>query len=148
MEWELKYPRVMVQALTREILNHSPLLIDSGQPPKQNKANLFKFELSWLLKEEFYELVTEVWHKENRGSSSLEKWHNKIRHLRRYLQGWAKNLNGTYKKERQDLITRLEQMDKKAETAMLTPQELDLKHCLKARLVQLLREEEVKWYQR
>jgi hypothetical protein len=60
----------------------------------------------------------------------------------------GKNLNGTYKKERQDLITRLEQMDKKAETAMLTPQELDLKHCLKARLVQLLREEEVKWYQR
>jgi hypothetical protein len=54
----------------------------------------------------------------------------------------------TRKKERQDLITRLEQMDKKAETTMLTPQELDLKHCLKARLVQLLREEEVKWYQR
>jgi hypothetical protein len=39
-------------------------------------------------------------------------------------------------------------MDKRAETTMLTPQELDLKHCLKAKLVQLLREEEVKWYQR
>jgi hypothetical protein len=39
-------------------------------------------------------------------------------------------------------------MDKKAETTMLTPQELDLRHCLKAKLVQLLREEEVKWYQR
>jgi hypothetical protein len=31
---------------------------------------------------------------------------------------------------------------------MLTPQEMDLKHCLKARLVQLLRKEEIKWYQR
>jgi hypothetical protein len=113
-EWELKYPRVMIQALTREILGHSPILIDSGQPPKQNKANMFKFELSYLLKEDFYELVTEVWHKENRGSSSLEKWQNKIRHLRRYLRAWAKNLNGTYKKERQDLITRLEQLDKKS----------------------------------
>jgi hypothetical protein len=31
---------------------------------------------------------------------------------------------------------------------MLSPLEVDLQHCLKARLIQLLREEEVKWYQR
>jgi exonuclease III len=72
-EWELKYPRVMVQALNRELSDHSPLLLDSRQSPKQHKVKLFKFELSWFLKEEFYELVTEVWHKENRGSASLEK---------------------------------------------------------------------------
>jgi hypothetical protein len=30
----------------------------------------------------------------------------------------------------------------------LLPQELDVKNCLKARLVQLLREEEIKWLQR
>jgi hypothetical protein len=31
---------------------------------------------------------------------------------------------------------------------MLLPHEVDLRHCLKARLIQLLREEEIKWYQR
>jgi hypothetical protein len=31
---------------------------------------------------------------------------------------------------------------------MLLPHEVDMKHCLKARLIQLLREEEGKWYQR
>jgi hypothetical protein len=41
----------------------------------------------------------QVWHKENKGSSSLERWQNKIRHLRRYLRGWAKNAIGSYKKE-------------------------------------------------
>jgi hypothetical protein len=30
---------------------------------------------------------------------------------------------------------------------MLSPQELDVKHCLNMRLMQLLREEEIKWYQ-
>jgi hypothetical protein len=30
---------------------------------------------------------------------------------------------------------------------MLTPHEVDLQHCLSARLIQLLREKEVKWYQ-
>jgi hypothetical protein len=41
----------------------------------------------------------------------------------------------------------LEQLDKKGEMTMLSPQELDVKHCLKIRLMQLLREEEIKWYQ-
>jgi hypothetical protein len=31
---------------------------------------------------------------------------------------------------------------------MLMPHEVDLRHCLKAQLIQLLREEEIKWYQR
>jgi hypothetical protein len=99
-DWELKYPKVSVHALTREISDHSLLLLDSEQPPKQNNANLFKFELSWLLKEGFYEVVAQVWQRENRGATSLEKWQNKIRNLRKYLRGWAKNASGTYKKEK------------------------------------------------
>jgi hypothetical protein len=39
-------------------------------------------------------------------------------------------------------------LDKKAVTTVLLPYDVDLKHCLKARLIQLLREEEIKWYQR
>jgi exonuclease III len=45
-DWELKYPKVSVYARTREISDHSPLILDSEQPPKQNNANMFKFELS------------------------------------------------------------------------------------------------------
>jgi hypothetical protein len=95
-DWELKYPKVSVHALTREIFGHSPLLLDSEQPPKQNNANMFKFELSWLLKKGFYEVVAQVWQREIRGATSLEKWQNKIKNLRKYLRGWAKNASGTY----------------------------------------------------
>jgi hypothetical protein len=52
------------------------------------------------------------------------------------------------KKEKHDLLNRLDQLDKHGKTTMLTPQEMDLKHCLKAMLVQLLHEEEIKWHQR
>jgi hypothetical protein len=41
----------------------------------------------------------------------------------------------------------LEQLDKKAERTMLLPHKIDIKHCLNAQLIQLLREEEIKWYQ-
>jgi hypothetical protein len=67
--------------------------------------------------------------------------------LRSYLRGWAKNINGLYKKERKEITNKLKELDKKAECIMLSPQELDVKHCLNVRIMQLLREEEIKWYQ-
>ena len=42
----------------------------------------------------------------------------------------------------------LDQLDKKSENERLEGWEIDLKQTLKTRLVQLLREEEIKWYQR
>jgi hypothetical protein len=78
----------------------------------------------------------------------MKIWQNKIRALRRYLRGWGENTNGQHKKEKKEIMNKLEQLDKKAKGTMLSPQEVDAKHCLNARLMQLLREEDVKWYQR
>jgi hypothetical protein len=60
----------------------------------------------------------------------------------------GKNTNGLYKKEKKDTLGKLEHLDKKAESTLLLPHEINLKQCLNARLIQLLREEEIKWYQR
>jgi len=46
------------------------------------------------------------------------------------------------------LLNKLDELDKKAETSMLSEMEFNLKHVLNDRLAQLLREEELKWYQR
>jgi hypothetical protein len=70
-DWELKYPKVSVQALTREIYDHSPLLLNSEQPSKSNNTNIFKFELSWLLKERIEE--PQAW---KSGKTKLEIWGN------------------------------------------------------------------------
>ena len=45
-------------------------------------------------------------------------------------------------------MDKLDSLDKKAETCILSPQEVDLKQYLKTRLAEMLREEEIKWYQR
>jgi hypothetical protein len=60
----------------------------------------------------------------------------------------VKNLNRAYKKEKKEITSKIDELGKKAESTMLAPHEVDLRHCLKAWLIQLLREEEVKWYQR
>jgi hypothetical protein len=40
-------------------------------------------------------------------------------------------MNGAYKNEKKEITKILEQLDKKAESTMLLPHEVDLKHCLK-----------------
>jgi hypothetical protein len=52
-----------------------------------------------LLREGFFDVVSEVW-KENKDTTSMQRWQNKIRSLRQFLRGWAKNMNGAYKKEK------------------------------------------------
>jgi hypothetical protein len=46
------------------------------------------------------------------------------------------------------LLEKLDELDKKAESTLLDQNELNLKHVLNERLSELLREEEIKWYQR
>ena len=46
------------------------------------------------------------------------------------------------------LLNKLDELDKKAEAGQLQAAEIDLKHVLDEKLVTLLREEEMKWYQR
>jgi exonuclease III len=147
-EWEQNFPSATVNALSREISDHEPLLLSAGDKSKGPSQLPFKFELGWLLKDGFFELVSEVWTKENKGATSMQKWQNKIRRLRQFLRGWAKNMNGAYKKEKQELMRKAEELDKKAVTQLLSQQDWDLKQSINSRLTQLLREEEIRWFQR
>jgi hypothetical protein len=57
-------------------------------------------------------------------------------------------MNGSYKKEKQELLRKAEELDKKAESQLLSQRERDLKQSIHERITQLLREEEIKWSQR
>jgi hypothetical protein len=60
----------------------------------------------------------------------------------------VKNTSGQYKKEKKQILNSLDALDKKAESTPLDPNELTLKCFLNNILTVLLREEEMKWYQR
>jgi hypothetical protein len=104
MEWEQKYPLVSVHAMQRAISDHTPLLVDSGEATHIGNKNIFSFELSWFEKENFIEMVAREWARPVAGRSSMERWQNKIRHLRQFLRGWARNESGIYKQEKERLI--------------------------------------------
>lgn len=88
--WEQHFPLATVIALSRDISDHTPLLLNAGEELSPKAPPLFKFELRWLLREGFLELVSEIWHKESRGSTAQQVWQNKIRKIRQLLRGWVK----------------------------------------------------------
>jgi hypothetical protein len=107
-ELEDKYPHMSV------ISDHTPLLLGTGQRLTTCHYQ-FKFELGWLLRDGFKEMICDIWQSVQQGSNPLETWQKKRRRLRQFLKGWAKNTSGTYKKEKQQLLDKLDVLDKKAE---------------------------------
>jgi len=146
-DFETMYPLTTVLALTREISDHTPLLFSTNNLSSSYQPQ-FKFELGWLLRDGFCEMVRDVWQSTLVEGSPIERWQAKIRRLHQYLRGWAKSVSVAYKKEKTNILNKLDELDKKAETVSISQVELDLKHVLNERLAELLREEELKWYQR
>uniref|UniRef100_A0A452Z2Y9 Uncharacterized protein n=1 Tax=Aegilops tauschii subsp. strangulata TaxID=200361 RepID=A0A452Z2Y9_AEGTS len=70
---------------------------------------------------------------------------NKIRHLRQFLRGWAKNQSGIYKVEKERLTQIINELDVKAESTLLNIFERDIKKEAEKKLQALMREEEMKW---
>ena len=71
-DFESKYPVTSVQALSREISDHTPLLCSTNSPSPVYQPQ-FKFELGWLLRDGFCDMVRVVWHSVLVEGSPLER---------------------------------------------------------------------------
>jgi exonuclease III len=146
--WEQKFPLVTVRALTRTGSDHAPILIDSGIKAHLGNRPRFSFELHWLRHDGFYDMIVREWQSVTTGSAPMDRWLNKLRHIRRFLKGWAKNLSGQYKKEKERLLSIIDELDLKAESIRLSEQERDALRTANDKMAKLRREEEAKWAQR
>ena len=115
VEWEQKYPLVSVHAMQRAISDHTSLLLDLGEATHVANKNNFSFEQSWFEREGFLEIIAREWAKTVSGKTHVERWQNKIRHLRQFLRGWARNESRIYKQEKECLTQLIEALDLKAE---------------------------------
>ena len=147
--WEDKYPLVTVRALERieAFSDHAPIFLSTGTliPPAKSQ---FKFELGWLLRDGFDDLVKKIWSQPVVGASAVQRWNNKMRNLRKFLRGWARHTTGMLKKEKERMCSIIDELDKLAEVRPLSANESDLKQHSNELVGHMLREEEVKWYQR
>jgi hypothetical protein len=147
-EWEFKFPLVSVRALDRGVSDHTPLLLDTGDAAFKGNNRQFKLEPSWFTRDDFYARLVEIWNKPVRGMNSVQRWNRKMSALRRHLRGWAANNVGIYKQQKGNLISTIDKLDVEAESHDLTTQERHDLSQARDQLARLLREEELKYYQR
>lgn len=147
-EWESKYPLVSVHALDRGVSDHTPLLLDTGEAAFTGNIKQFKLELGWFLRDDFYDRVLEIWNKLVKGRNAVQRWNNKMSALRRHLRGWAAHTSGVFKQKKANLQNTIDSLDIAAEVRLLSDQERILLDQSRDSLASLLREEEIKWYQR
>jgi hypothetical protein len=148
ISWEQKFPLVTVRALTRADSDHTPILIDSGVKAHLGNKPKFSFELHWLRQEGFFEMIEKEWNSVLVGLNPMDVWLNKLRHIRQFLKGWAKNQSGRYKKEKDRLLGIIEMLYVKDETISLSVLERETLKDANEKLNKLRREEESKWAQR
>jgi hypothetical protein len=96
----------------------------------------------------FHDMVKSVWERPPVGRTPIERWNNKIRSVRKHLGGWARHIAGVLKKEKLRLSSIIDNLEALAECRPLLPHEIELKSQSNAEIAQLLREEELKWYER
>jgi hypothetical protein len=78
----------------------------------------------------------------------MENWQSKIRHLRSYLRGWAKNRSSLNKTEKAHLLNIIDTLDTKAKISPLDNDERRILRNANDELAKLRRDEETKWTQR
>jgi hypothetical protein len=120
---------VFVRALERieGFSDHAPILLTTGAP-KTSGNHQFKFELGWLQRDGFHDMVKSVWDRPNTAASPILRWNNKIHALRSHLSGWARHVTGVLKKEKLRLSSIIDDLEALAEVGPLSTQEIELKN--------------------
>jgi hypothetical protein len=77
-EWQQNFPLPNVVALSRDITYHTPLLLDTGRAPSSGNQPLFKFELGWLLRDGFGNMVKDIWESVIDEEDSMRCWNPKL----------------------------------------------------------------------
>lgn len=145
--WEAHFPLSSLIALSRDIRDHTPLLLDLGSslsPPRKP----FRFEKWWLEVDNFGLLVTTNWNLPCRHTDALEIWQFKIRRLRKFLKGWNANTVSNLKKQKQSLTTEFMCLDIMSESQPLLPEENARIQTIRRELNDIWYKEEIKARQR
>jgi hypothetical protein len=128
-------------------LGFRPYPIIAGYREKAHIGNKvdFSFELSWLKQDGFREIVERELNSGPTVNNPIINWQNKICHLRQYLRGWARELSGKYKIERDRLNFIIVFLDKKSETTILCDTEREALKNANDEIATLQSVEESKW---
>ncbi|XP_031112081.1 uncharacterized protein LOC116016057 [Ipomoea triloba] len=109
LEWMLKHPNTKVSHLPRVCSDHSPLLIEIGEPTAARKNYNFQFQTTWSRHPDFTRLVKQGW---NGDKAILEN----ILNMRISCMEWSRETFGSIEKKKHTLLARIEGIQRTLDT--------------------------------
>uniref|UniRef100_A0A453GN12 Endonuclease/exonuclease/phosphatase domain-containing protein n=1 Tax=Aegilops tauschii subsp. strangulata TaxID=200361 RepID=A0A453GN12_AEGTS len=89
-EWEDLFPLVSIRKLVREISDHNPLLLATGEEGREApKPREFRFDLSWIKDERFLPLVGKIWARGVFSKDPIDVLNIKLKRFKTYFKGWG-----------------------------------------------------------
>jgi hypothetical protein len=147
--WEDVFPLVQVRKLVSDLSDHSPLLLltdsNNTNTPKNRE---FRFDLSWLTKDDFLPMVEEVWNKYVSSSDPVDILNIKLKRFKKHFKGWGSSLFGHTRRKKKELKEELFSMEEKEESVPLSPDEFVRKINILVELHNIYADEEIYWLQR
>lgn len=146
--WEDLYPLVSVRKLVREVSDHNPLLLSTGEDERCALVNReFRFELSWLKNEEFFTKAKSIWEQNVRADDPIDILNIKLKRIKKYFKGWGSNKFGHSRKRKDEIRKELEEIEKLEEMGPLDPGIYEKRTLLCAEYNEILNNDELFWLQ-
>ena len=86
-EWDINFPSCMLQAISSEISDHCPILLSSDADFKPTRS--FKFEHSWVTRDDFLEVVQNSWNSVPQHVDPFINLHVKLTTTAQKLTKWS-----------------------------------------------------------
>jgi hypothetical protein len=145
--WAGAFPLARINALPKEISDHTPLMIDSSGNSSFGKKK-FRFERLWLERTYFKEVVAKASSTQCNSLDPMEVWQSKVRALRRMVRGWANNVVADLNKYKNVVASKYNLLDEEEDKRLLDISEKNMMNHLARELEKVWRLEEIRAKQR
>lgn len=141
-DWLKLYPNSNVLHLPRLKSDHCPILVKTSLPPTPCGRRPFEFEPMWSLDPSFFPMIN------SQCPVTAGSFDTRILELRSPIQLWAKNVFGSFQKQKKHLMARIEGVQKSLCENPYSSYLFDLDYKLKEELERVFIKEESYWHTR
>jgi hypothetical protein len=146
-EWELLFPLTTIHKLSREISDHSPIILDTMEG-REKQIKEFRSDKRWLKEENFLPKVYRIWSQPVRARDSLSCFQQKLKNLKKFLKGWGANIRGRDINKKKELTQELVELEAVEETMNLSFDQAKRKCKVQEELLLIYEKDEDFWKQR
>ncbi|XP_058753900.1 uncharacterized protein LOC131627062 [Vicia villosa] len=140
--WRLEFPNAYVKVLARvEFSDHHPLMITLDHSLNRKEDKKFRFESAWLLNDSYHDMLKKAWQED-------KEIYLNLKHVQDNIKEWKEDTMEQASRRKRRIMARLGGIQTSLQRNSYNPGLEKLEQTLQAEMTNILKKEEVMWFQR